>query len=155
VRTRRAMSVALLVLASAGTAAPALAAGPSVLAGPGASPARPPAARPAAQQFFWEWSDGVDAKRRTFRETEYQTQENLPRLVVSAEPARPQQFIKLQFKDGSTWRREDAGLTNGKGVVSLELNPYCANGTWCDGTYKYRLLVNGKYTVFTITYSET
>lgn len=147
-RTTRAIVATLLALVSVGAASPALAA-PEVV------PGSHQTARPAVQQFFWEWSDGVDAKRRTFREPEYQTQENLPRLVVSAEPAKPQQFIKLQYKDGSTWRREDAGLTNGRGVVSLELNPYCENGSWCDGTYKYRLLVNGKYTVFTITYSET
>ena len=108
---------------------------------------------PAAQQFYWEWSDGVDAKVRTFRESKYQVAENLPQLIVFAEPARPQQYVKLQYKQDGTWKREDAGLTSGKGRVALDLNPYCEDGDWCDGTYRYRLLVNGKYTNFTITYA--
>lgn len=113
-----------------------------------------PIVQPTAQEFYWEWSDGADAKRRTFRESEYELPENLPQLIVAAEPAKPQQYVKLQYKQGSTWRREDAGLTNGKGMVRLSLNPYCEDGSWCDGTYKYRLLVNGQYTVFTITYES-
>jgi hypothetical protein len=130
----------------------------SVLAGPAS--ARPSdrdssaaLALPAVQQFYWEWSDGVDAKVRTFRESRYQVAENLPQLVVSADPARPQQYVKLQYKQDGTWKREDAGLTNGKGTVALDLNPYCKDGDWCDGTFKYRLLVNGRYTNFTITYA--
>lgn len=113
-----------------------------------------PVLQPAAQEFYWEWSDGADAKRRTFRESEYELPENLPQLIVAAEPAKPQQYVKLQYKQGSTWRREDAGLTNSKGLVRLSLNPYCEDGDWCDGTYKYRLLVNGQYTIFTITYAS-
>jgi hypothetical protein len=107
---------------------------------------------PAAQRFYWEWSDGVDAKKRTFRATTYGTQANLPHLLVFAEPARPQQFVKLQYKKDGKWKREDAGLTNKKGRASLDLNPYCQSGGWCNGTYRYRLLVNGKYTLFTITF---
>jgi hypothetical protein len=110
--------------------------------------------QPAAQRFFWEWSDGVDAKVRTFRQNEYQIAENLPQLVVLAEPAKPQQFVKLQYKQDGTWRREDARLTNSKGIARLSLNPICRSGNWCDGTFKYRLLVNGRYTNFTITYAR-
>lgn len=114
-----------------------------------------PTARPMAQAFFWDWEDGVDSRRRTFRMDDYGSAHNLPRLLVTAEPARPSQYVKLQYKDSTgAWRREDADTTNGRGVAYLSLNPYCSNGTWCDGTYKYRLKVNGKYTIFTITYVE-
>ena len=123
-------------------------------AAPLQEPSRVDVSQPAAQRFFWEWSDGVDAKVRTFRQNEYQIAENLPQLVVLAEPAKPQQFVKLQYKQDGTWRREDARLTNSKGIARLSLNPICRSGNWCDGTFKYRLLVNGRYTNFTITYAR-
>ncbi|MDO8307316.1 MAG: hypothetical protein Q7V58_03035 [Actinomycetota bacterium] len=113
-----------------------------------------PDARPRAQVFFWDWEDGVDSRKRTFRESDYGSAENLPRLIVTAEPARPSQYIKLQYKQNGKWRREDADTTDGNGEAFLALNPYCNDNTWCDGTYKYRLLVNGKYTLFTITYID-
>lgn len=128
--------------------------GSTAAAAPATTPGSDSASRPFVQEFYWEWSDGVDAKTRTFRESKYQTQENLPQLIVAAEPAKPQQYVKLQYKQNGTWKREDAGLTNGKGTVALDLNPYCEDGAWCKGTYKYRLLVNGQYTMFTITYAS-
>lgn len=111
-----------------------------------------PTIQPMDQEFFWEWEDGSNSKRRTFYESDYGSASNLPRLIVTAEPARPQQFIKLQYREDGRWRREDGDSTNGNGVAYLELNPYCEDGSWCDGTWKYRLLVNGKYTNFRITY---
>ena len=113
-----------------------------------------PTARPMAQQFYWEWEDGSNSKRRTFWEGDYGSASALPRLIVTAEPARPQQYVKLQYREDGQWNREDADATNSRGVAYLELNPYCDNGTWCDGTWRYRLLVNGKYTNFRITYRE-
>ena len=146
-RTIRVWAVGMLAALITVTTVPAVAA-------PAAEPAARGSMAPAAQQFFWDWSDGVDSKTRTFRESKYKIQENLPTLVVSADPARPQQYVKLQYKQDGTWKREDAGLTNSKGTVSLELNPYCTSGNWCNSTFKYRLLVNGKYTIFTITYAR-
>ena len=147
-------SLASLVTAFAVATTVAAASASPVAAAPLAEPLSAVSIAPAAQEFYWEWSDGVDAKVRTFRESKYQAAENLPVLYVFAEPARPQQFVKLQYKQGSTWKREDGALTNRAGRATLELNPYCENGTWCGGTYKYRLLVNGIYTVFTITYVD-
>jgi hypothetical protein len=43
---------------------------------------------PAAQEFYWEWSDGTDADMRTFRESKYQAAENMPVLCVVAAPSR-------------------------------------------------------------------
>ena len=150
--TLRTMASLVIALAVAATAT-AVSAAP-VAAAPLMEPSTAVSIVPAAQKFYWEWSDGVDAKVRTFRESKYQAAENLPVLYVFAEPAKPQQFVKLQYKQGSTWKREDAALTNRAGRATLELNPYCENGTWCGGTYKYRLLVNGSYTIFTVTYVD-
>ena len=144
-RTIRALAVGMLAALITVTAAPAMAA-------PAAEPAVRVAMVPAVQEFYWDWSDGVDSRTRTFRQSKYEIQENLPTLIVTADPAQPQQYVKLQYKQGGTWKREDAGLTNGKGIAELQLNPYCESGDWCDSTFKYRLLVNGKYTLFTITY---
>jgi len=128
-------------------------AGPAAAASaPTEQPGATESLAPAAQRFYWEWSDGVDAKKRTFRESDYGTQATLPHLLVFAEPARPQQFVKLQFKKDGAWRREDAGLTSMSGKATLDLNPYCQSGGWCSGVYRYRLLVNGQYTLFTITF---
>ena len=110
--------------------------------------------QPDAQRFYWEWSDGVDSNVRTFRQSEYKVAENLPQLLVFAEPAKPQQYVKLQYKQNGTWKREDAALTSAKGRAALSLNPYCDTGKWCNGTYKYRLLVNGRYSNFTISYQR-
>jgi hypothetical protein len=152
VHTHRRMASLITALALA-TSVAAVSASPAAAA-PLSEPSAAGAIAPAAQEFYWEWSDGVDAKVRTFRESKYQLAENLPVLYVFAEPARPQQFVKLQYKQGSTWKREDGALTNRAGRATLELNPICENGTWCGGTYKYRLLVNGIYTIFTITYVD-
>ncbi len=138
--TGAAVAVALS-LGGPATAAPA----------PTAEPGAAVSLIPAAQQFYWEWSDGVDAKKRTFRESTYGTQANLPHLLVFAEPARPQQFVKLQYKKDGVWKREDSALTK-SGKATLDLNPYCQSGGWCNGVYRYRLIVNGKYTLFTITF---
>ena len=150
--TLRTVTSLVITLAVAATLT-AVSAAP-VTAAPLTEPSAAVSIAPAVQKFYWEWSDGVDAKVRTFRESKYQTPENLPVLYVFAEPARPQQFVKLQYKQGTTWKREDGALTNRAGRAALELNPICENGTWCGGTYKYRLLVNGIYTQFTITYVD-
>ncbi len=151
-RSNRSMTRVLIGFAVA--ASLALAVPVSANAAPTAEPAQAVGVQPSAQEFFWEWSDGVDSKIRTFRKSKYQVQENLPLLEVTAEPARPQQYIKLQYKENGTWKREDAATTNAKGIARLELNPYCNGGKWCNGTFKYRLLVNGLYTMFTITYAN-
>lgn len=128
----------------------AFAAGSIALSTPAAAG---PAARPAEQEFFWEWSDGVSSRTRTFSKAAYKTPGNLPKLVVSADPAQPQQYAKLQFKQRGSWVREDGAATNSSGNAHLSLNPICDDGKWCEGTYKYRAIINGNFTTFTITYS--
>ena len=100
------------------------------------------ATRPAAsQKFFWKWSDGSQKTSRLFREKTYKTQAKLPHLVVTAVPATPVRTVYLQFKQKGKWIVENKVKTDDKGVATIELNPFCSNETWCDGTWTYRLKI--------------
>ena len=113
------------------------------------------AATPAAadgQSYFWRWTDGSDAKVRTLGEGRYRTQQRLPRLVVFAHPSTPRRLVTLEYGDRTGWHPEDTARTDRDGRAVLELNPYCADGSWCTDTVGYRLLVNGIDTTFAITY---
>jgi len=104
------------------------------------------------QSYFWRWTDGSDAKVRTLGEDRYRTQQNLPGLVVIAHPSAPRRLVTLEYHDRAGWHREDTARTDRDGRAVLELNPYCADGSWCMDTVRYRLLVNGVDTTFAITY---
>jgi hypothetical protein len=153
-RTRGSLARVLVALFAAAAVGVALPGAAAAAAAPMVEPGTRISAVPATQEFFWDWSDGVDSKVRTFREGKYHAQKNLPQLVVTAKPASPQQYIKLQYKFKGAWKREDAATTNGSGVARLEMNPYCTGGDWCEATYSYRLYVNGVYTVFKITFAK-
>jgi len=109
---------------------------------------------PAAQDYYWTWSDGSQKSHRTFTQTEYGIQPNLPKLVVTVEPAKPRHYINLEFKEDGKWVLENKVATNSKGVANIDINPYCANESWCDGTYTYRLKVGSQYAILKLTYSE-
>jgi hypothetical protein len=106
------------------------------------------------QSYFWQWSDGRDARERTLDEGRYRSPERLPSLIVRAWPVAPRRLVTLQYLDGGVWRREDAAVTDRSGRATLELNPYCEDGDWCDESVAYRLLVNGVDTAFTLTYTR-
>jgi hypothetical protein len=113
-----------------------------------------PIAVPMAQKYYWDWSDSSDATSRTFKKSKYHTQAKLPHLVAWAEPAKPSHTVYLKFKQNGKWVLETKKQTNSKGEVVLELNPYCNNNTWCDGTWTYRLSIGDVYQTFKITYAE-
>jgi hypothetical protein len=100
-----------------------------------ASPADTPA------QYYWRWSDGGSATHRTLREP---TIGRAPALIVTASPAVRGRPVELQVRWAGGWRTEDAGRTDSRGRVVLELNPYCENGAWCESAYDYRLRVEGR-----------
>jgi hypothetical protein len=124
-----------------------------------AAPAQEPGAHsamvPAAQRYYWEWSDGSQKAKRTFVETDYGSQAALPHVLVTAVPARPNHYIYLQYYQDGKWVLEDKAGLSSKGVATLDIDPYCDNGTWCDGTYKYRVKVGANYQILKITFSET
>lgn len=111
-----------------------------------------PDARPMATDYYWEWSDGSENTRRTFAQSEYGTRAALPKLVFTAVPARPPHTVYLQFYQDGRWRTEQSRGTDGDGIATLTLNPFCSSGQWCNGTYKYRLTVARKVVRLVITY---
>jgi hypothetical protein len=123
-------------------------------AAPAASNRAPSAAPTAPQKYFWKWSDGSQKTSRLFREKTYKTQKKLPHLVVTVIPATPAHVVYLQFKQKGKWIVENKVTTDGKGVANIELNPYCSNDTWCDGTWQYRLHLTGQNQNLKIAYSE-
>ena len=123
-------------------------------AAPLSAPAHAVTALPAAQQYFWKWSDGSHKTSRTFKKSTYHAQAGLPHLVVTAQPAKPSRVVYLQFKQKGKWIVENKVTTNSKGVATIDLNPYCSNDTWCDGTWSYRLKIGSLYQNLKLTYSE-
>jgi hypothetical protein len=113
-----------------------------------------PTAAPMAQDYYWDWSDGSDATTRTFKKSKYHTQARLPHLMARADPATPSHMVYLKFKENGKWVLETKKRTNGKGEASMDLNPYCKNNSWCDGTWTYRLSIGSSIQTFRITYSR-
>jgi hypothetical protein len=60
--------------------------------------------------------------------------------------------VYLQFYQDGRWRTEQSRGTDGDGIATLTLNPFCSSGQWCNGTYKYRLTVARKVVRLVITY---
>lgn len=120
-----------------------------VLLAPLSSAAAVPSDGPA---YFWRWTDGSEARVRTLAESEYQAPSGLPRLVVQAHPATRGRSVTLQARVRGEWTTEDAGTTDGRGTVRLQLNPYCADGAWCRGSFDYRLVVDGQTAAIRVTF---
>jgi hypothetical protein len=108
----------------------------------------------ASQKYYWKWSDGSQKTSRLFREKTYKTQAKLPHLVVTVQPASPAHFVYLQFKQKGKWIVENKVKTNNEGVAAIDLNPFCSNETWCDGTWSYRLKIGSLYQNLKISYAE-
>ena len=104
------------------------------------------------QLYYWRWSDGSQARHRTFRQSQYRVPERLPRLIVTAYPSTPVRAVRLQYRRDGRWHTEDAGRTDGAGQVRLALVPYCPDGAWCDGTFEYRAVAGGRTASLSITY---
>lgn len=104
--------------------------------------------------YFWRWSDGSEARVRTFAEHEYAVPSRLPRLVVQTHPATAGRTIALQARIDGAWATEDSGATGPRGAVRLQLNPYCADGAWCRSAFEYRLLVDGQSAVVRVAFSR-
>jgi hypothetical protein len=99
----------------------------------------------------WAWSDGPSgSERRVFVADDYAKGE-LPTIVVRAPKDR--EFYYLQFKQDGEWNTEwIARAENGR--ASLVLDPFCENGTWCDGAYEYRIKGPNASQVFLVEYWE-
>lgn len=140
------------VAAAMGLCAVALA--PAVTAAPMAAGTVHAVSVPAAQQYFWKWSDGSQKTSRTFKQSQYQSAAKLPKLLVTAQPAKPTRTVYLEFSQKGKWVLESKTKTNSKGVATLSLIPYCDNQKWCSGTWNYRLKVGRSYQNLKLTYSR-
>lgn len=108
----------------------------------------------ADQAYYWKWSDGSTSLTRTFTQSEYGTPSRLPRLVAWAEPASPRRLVHLQFRRRGTWITENTVRMDGRGIATIEIDPMCANDTWCDRTFAYRLTIGDRTARLAITYAR-
>jgi hypothetical protein len=104
--------------------------------------------------YFWRWSDGSEARARTFAEHAYELPSRLPRLVVQTHPATRGRHVVLQVRAHGDWRTEDDAYTDPHGTARLQLNPYCANGAWCRTPFDYRLLVDGQTAAIRVAFAH-
>lgn len=132
-----------------------------VLAGSGVANAMPASVqaghttvRPAAQEYYWEWSDGYQKLSRTFKQADYGSAGLLPHLVVSAKPVSPRQSVSLKYYEDGKWNKESAKRTNSAGKASLDFNPWCdaEHTNWCDGSWKYKVTISDVSKNFTIKF---
>ncbi len=111
--------------------------------GPAASAAESSPIVPPEPLWFWEWTDGSTARTRDLNESRYPTWSALPGLAVASSPAAAGRRISLEVKIRGRWVIEDAATTGQDGRALLTINPYCADGDWCDARVDYRLVVAG------------
>ncbi|MHB1213073.1 MAG: hypothetical protein ACYC0W_12585, partial [Candidatus Nanopelagicales bacterium] len=100
------------------------------------------------------WSDGSCKATRTFSQSEYGMQGNLPHLVVTAVPGRPSHEVLLQYYQDGEWFTENEVPLNSRGIASIDIDPYCKDDDWCDATFKYRIKVDGQTARLRITYTS-
>ena len=63
-------------------------------------------------------------------------------ISVEVKPIKPIRTIRLQFWSGKKWVQETSAKTASNGRGYLYFDPYCSDGTYCDGEFKYRVLVD-------------
>jgi hypothetical protein len=103
--------------------------------------------------WFWEWSDGSRARSRTISEDQHRTWSALPRLRVASSPGQPGRLVTLEVRHRGRWSVEDSGVTDRTGRAHVSLNPYCADGAWCNETSTYRIRVASQTATFTVRFS--
>ena len=63
-------------------------------------------------------------------------------ITVAVKPTKPARTVRLQYWSGTRWKVETTSKTNTSGRATLEFDPYCSDGAYCDGEYKYRVFVD-------------
>lgn len=64
-------------------------------------------------------------------------------LEVRVSPKSVVRTVHLQYwsETRNKWISERTLKTNKQGVAKLDIEPYCEDDLWCDGTYTYRIYV--------------
>jgi len=61
-------------------------------------------------------------------------------VTVRVKPLAPKRKVILQYWD-KKWKEEDTLTTSSKGSGNLFFDSYCTSGEFCDGEWKFRVLV--------------
>ena len=67
-------------------------------------------------------------------------------------PAGQNGLIYVEFQQEGEWNAEWVTRPDAKGRATVPIDPYCEDGSWCDGTYKYRLKMPGLAAYFEVSY---
>jgi hypothetical protein len=106
----------------------------------------------ADHSFSWTWLDSYTSNKRFFSKAAW-SGDGIPPIVVRTAPGRVRPVI-LQFRQAGTWNTEAIVPTNTSGVALLALDPYCEDGSWCNGLYDYRIKVGSQVVHLVIQYSD-
>lgn len=106
------------------------------------------------QEYFWYWNDSRTFIPRTFIQADFVAPAALPKIVFTVVPATPSRLVYLEFRQDGQWVSENVVKTDAQGVALIDVDPFCSNLTWCDGTYRYRLRIGAVLAPVTISYSE-
>lgn len=106
----------------------------------------------ADRSFSWSWLDSYASNKRFFSKA-ILGDSGIPPIIVHTQTARVRPVI-LQFRQAGTWNTEAIVPTNTSGVALLNLDPYCADGSWCNGLYDYRIKVGNQVVHLVIQYSD-
>ncbi len=99
----------------------------------------PPAS--AAQSYGWSWMDGSTSTSRTFASSAFEGNEGVIYVIAEVVPVYPVHTVLLEYYQNGRWVVEARGVTSDMdGQIALALDPMC-NGSWCDGTWDYRLRI--------------
>ena len=103
------------------------------------------------KSIVWKWSDGASKSGRSLSKSTFRTPERLPTVDVTIRPKSVPRIASLQWwDDDDGWIEEDRAQSVG-GVAVLQLNPICNGGNWCNGSIKYRIVIepSGNQPTFT------
>ena len=101
----------------------------------------PEAKRPMTAPLDWQWTDGGSDPKRVFYSSAYNGRSAaLPKLSFRLTPG-DNRLISLQFLQDGGWNDEWLTKADAKGNATMPIDPLCQDGSWCDGSYRYRVKI--------------
>ncbi len=107
--------------------------------------------RAAAGELDWKWSDTGTDLDRVFESSTYASGKRLPTMKVNVGPDQAG-LLYLEFEQEGEWNAEWVARPDADGTAIIPIDPYCANQSWCDGEYRYRLKMPGLTSYVDIEY---